>query len=136
MQNATQQDADNAPKTRRWDETSQMDDEWTPDNVEDLSEGTIRTLAPREPYIKELRGENKDGSEWQTEKAYVYVDIDGRVLPTRVNKYSRKELSDAYGQNIRKWHEKKVVIVIDRNGKWPFCVLKPKQAKSAKGKNQ
>lgn len=118
-------------KTRRWDETSEMDDEWTPDNVTDLAEGTIKAIAPFEPYIKELAGKDKDGKEWTAEKAYVYLRMDNRTLPTRVNKFSRKELTEAYGTNVRKWHDKAAVCIIDRNGKWPFIVLKPRQGKTA-----
>lgn len=132
MQNTTQQDAEAPPETRRWDETSEMDTEWTPDNVDDLSEGEIKTLSPYEPFIKTLKGKDDKGNPWQTEKAYVYVRMADRTLPTRVNKFSRKELSEAYGNNVRKWNGKNVMIVIDRNGKWPFCVLKPRHAKSAK----
>lgn len=136
MQRAQNQSGDESVKTRSWKSVSEMDDEWTPDNVEDLSEGQILTLSPREPYIKTMRGEDKDGKEWTAEKAYVFFKIEDRVLPTRVNKYSRQELSEAYGTDPRDWHGKSAVMVIDRNGKWPFITLKPKQAKSAKGKKR
>ena len=112
-----------------------MDDEWTPDNIDDLSEGTILTLSPREPFIKTMQGKDKSGQEWTAEKSYVFLEVERRVMPTRVNKYSRQELADAYGTDVRQWHGKKVVAVVDRSGKWPFVTLKPRQQKAkSKGK--
>ena len=128
------QESSSAPetKTRAWNTVGEMDDEWTPDNIEDLSEGTILTLAPREPYIKTMQGKDKAGVEWTAEKSYVFLEIERRVMPTRVNKYSRQELADAYGTDVRSWHGKRVVAVVDRSGKWPFITLKPKAQKNAK----
>lgn len=126
-------DGDNTKKV--WDETAQMDDEWTTDNISDMSTVRLYTLDPNTPYIKTLKFKDKDGNETSTEKSYIYADNGDRILPIRVNKYSRKELANAFGSSVRAWHKKQAVVVIDRSSKWPYIVLKPKsdKAKNPKG---
>ena len=133
---ATSNSSDNdAPSERPWQDTDEAATEWGPENVTDLAEGTLLTTGPHSAFVRTLKWDD-EGVPKTADKYYVYLDIDGQVLPTRVNKFSMDNLKEAYGKQIGKWHNRPVVVVIDRKGKWPFCVLKPKPGITGKGKSR
>ena len=122
----------NEPSERPWQTTDEAATEWGPENVSDLAEGTLLTTGKHSAFVKTMKWED-EGVPKTVDKYYAYLDIDGQILPTRINKFSMDNLKEAYGKELGRWHNRPVVIVIDRKGKWPFCVLKAKPSVKGKG---
>lgn len=120
---------------REWGHTSQAATEWNPESIEDLTEGTLLTTKPK-AYIKDLAWKDDDGTEHSVEKHYAWLNVDDRIMPIRVNKFSMSELTKAYGPELASWHGKRVVVIVDKSKKWPFVIVKPKPEKAAPAKRK
>ena len=110
--------------TREWSNTAQAADEWSPENVDDMTEGVILTKEPK-PYIKTMTWEDDDGKH-SADKPYAHIDISGMVLPCKINKFSLGELGKAWGSDIAGWDGKKVIMTVAKNKSYTFLVVKPK----------
>ena len=122
------------PTETPWQTTDEAASEWTPDNVVDLSEGTLLTTGACTPFKRTLKIEEDDGTTKQVDKYYVHAKIGKEILPIRVNKFSLGELEKGFGKVLDEWHGKPVVFVVDTSKKWPFIVIKPKPGLAGKGK--
>lgn len=125
--------SNDAPTERPWQDTAEAATEWGPDTIADLTQGRLLTTGKFGAFMRDLTWE-EEGVQKSATKHYAYLDVDGQVLPIRINKYSMDELGSAWGTSVGKWDGRMVVVVVDKSGKWPYCVVKPAPGIQGKGK--
>ena len=100
-------------------------EEWTTDNVNDLTDAVLVVSNERRPYYKNVTFEAGGGAKETKRLAYIYCKIDKRILPVRLNLGSTKNLTKHFKtQKVDKWNNGKVCLVHQTIGDKTFLVIK------------
>lgn len=112
---------------KTWREANETADEWTPDNVSDLTNCQIVITEEHQPYLREITFKNQANEDETKELAFLHVKIGKKILPCRCNKISVKNLSLAYKTGkIAEWANKSAVLCHQTIGDKTFLVFRAK----------
>lgn len=110
-------------------DTTQMSTEYDATNVKEFTKAKIVMMNKVVMYKKKMTFTNKQTDKEETkDNAYLFIEINDRVMPTRANKYTIDALNVSFKTtNPAKWVNKTIVATVHEFNKQKYLVWKAEE---------